>query len=96
MVLHTLAAAPGHPAFTDCLALAQDGDAVLLLGDGVYGALAGTASREALLASGAGIYLLDQDARGAGVPLAQDGIELVDMDGFAALTERYARQLAWY
>ena len=36
------------------------------------------------------------DASAAGVLPLLEEIEVVDMDGFVALTERYPRQLAWY
>ncbi|HBM83703.1 MAG TPA: sulfurtransferase TusB, partial [Halieaceae bacterium] len=38
-MLHTLNCSPGHPAVQDCIALLQQEDALLLLGDGVYIAL---------------------------------------------------------
>ena len=37
-VLHTLSALPGTEACTDCLRMLAEGDALLLMGDGVYAA----------------------------------------------------------
>jgi tRNA 2-thiouridine synthesizing protein B len=96
MVLHTLSASPASPAFDDCLRLLAREDAVLLMGDGVYAALAGTPALESLLRSGATVHLLQADAAAAGILEAPAGTKTVDMEGFVALTERYARQLAWY
>lgn len=96
MVLHTLNAAPSSAAFADCLRLVAPGDSLLLLGDGVYGALAGSVGGQALRDCGASLYLLREDAVAAGVTDRVDGATLIDMDGFVELTERCARQLAWY
>lgn len=94
MVLHTLNAAPNGTAFDACLAAIAPEDALLLLGDGVYCALPATQACDMLLQSGAKIYLLERDAQAAG--LADTPVEITDMAGFVALTERFPRQLAWY
>ena len=97
MILHTLNAPPGRAAFTDCLRLIAAGDALLLMGDGVYAAIAQTDAGTALQASGAEIYVLAADATAAGVnSLLIEEATRVDMDGFVALTERFPRQQAWY
>ena len=97
MLLHTLHAPPDSPPFRDCLALAADGDAVLLLGDGVYAALEGSAACDQLRACPATLYYLDEDAaaRGVGAGL-WTGVAPLDMDGFVKLTEQFQRQMAWY
>jgi tRNA 2-thiouridine synthesizing protein B len=96
MTLHTLNASPASAAFADCLRLLSPGDALLLLGDGVYAALAGTVARQALDASAAQLYVLQQDAMAAGVLDRVGNAQVVDIDGFAALSEQFVRQLAWY
>lgn len=96
MILHTLNASPASPAFRDCLRVATGDDAVLLIGDGVYAALPETAAWTALQATGADVYVLDRDARTAGVILLPNIVSRVDMEGFVALTERFVRQQAWY
>jgi tRNA 2-thiouridine synthesizing protein B len=96
MNLHTLNATPDSPAFADCLRVAAAGDTILLLGNGVYGAIADTAACEQLRATGASIEVLRQDAAAAGVLERVQGATLIDMDDFVALSERYPRQLAWY
>jgi tRNA 2-thiouridine synthesizing protein B len=96
MILHTLNAAPSSAAFRDCLKVVQAGDALVLLGDGVYAALEGSAACSELCAVQAELYMLDSDARLAGVASTADTIRWLDMDGLVALTERFERQLAWY
>ena len=93
MILHTLAS----PHLTeDCLSSAQAGDTVLLIGDGVYGAIAASEAGKALKACEARVLVLASDALAAG--LEQDALAFpaTDMAGFVALTEYYPRQLAWY
>lgn len=96
MILHTLNASPAQPAFADCVAVMQPGDAVVLMGDGVYAALGGTAALEKLQSKGAELYLLGTDALVAGVTAAARTVNVIDMDGLVALTERFPRQQAWY
>jgi tRNA 2-thiouridine synthesizing protein B len=96
MILHILSASPSSAAFRDCIALLQPGDAVLLMGDGVYAALAGTPACNELLGTGVEIHVLQNDAAAAGVPLPTGSIAITDMDGFVTLTERFSRQLSWY
>ena len=72
------------------------GDVLLLLGDGVYAALAGTGARTQLDACGARLCLLREDAAAAGILARVAGAEVIDIDGFVALSEQFPRQLAWY
>ena len=97
MLLHTVSRSPAHTALRDCLALLGPDDALLLLGDGVYAALAGSEAAALLDASGVTVFILEADAARAGVQarLLPDAT-IVDDDGFVALTEHYGRQLAWY
>ena len=96
MILHTLNAAPSSDAFTECLRLVTADDAVLLLGDGEYGALSNTALT-ALLGATEQLYILTEDAEAAGiVGSLSNTIHSVSIDDFVALTERFSKQLAWY
>jgi len=72
------------------------GDAVLLMGDGVYAAIPGTHAETKLQESGAEVHLLDADATAAGICGPLVGINRIDMEEFVALTERFLRQMAWY
>jgi tRNA 2-thiouridine synthesizing protein B len=96
VILHTLNASPVTSAFSDCLRVIATGDALLLMGDGVYAAIANTAPSALLQASGAEIYVLGPDATAAGVNNLVEEATRVEMDNFVALTERFTRQLAWY
>lgn len=96
MILHTLNASPANRAFSDCLRVIAGEDALLLMGDGVYAAIDGTAAWSALRDTGAEVYVLDTDASAAGIGEPGDTVKRVDMSGFVALTERFARQQAWY
>jgi tRNA 2-thiouridine synthesizing protein B len=96
VVLHTLSATPSSTAFRDCTKVAQFGDAIVLLGDGVYGALEGTQACRALQAIGVELFILRADALLAGVTQPAPDIVSIDMEGLVQLTERFPRQLAWY
>jgi tRNA 2-thiouridine synthesizing protein B len=96
VVLHTLNASPSSAAFNDCLRVAQAGDGIVLMGDGVYSAIEGTPACLALQGSGAELFLLSADARLAGIARPAAVICSIDMDGLVSLTERFSRQLAWY
>lgn len=95
MILHTLNATPSSSAFDDCLKIIQSGDAVVLMGDGVYAVLEGSKAYSMLQARGAELYLLEADARAAGVTFSS-GVVSIDMEGLVILTERFPRQQAWY
>lgn len=96
MILHTLNATPSSAAFADCLTVVAPGDAVVLLGDGVYAALIGTEACQRLLDCGAGIHVLRSDAAAAGVLGRIDAAGIIDMDDFVELSEQFPRQQAWY
>jgi tRNA 2-thiouridine synthesizing protein B len=95
VILHTLNATPSSSAFDDCLKVIQSGDAVVLMGDGVYGVLEGSKAYSKLQARGAELYLLASDALAAGVT-PPSGVVSIDMDGLVILTEKFPRQQAWY
>ena len=96
MVLHTINASPSNAAFSQCLAVATAADAIILMGDGVYGLVSQCSAGQALRLCAADIYALDKDIRAAGVKHSSEEVTLIDMDGFVQLSERYVRQLAWY
>jgi tRNA 2-thiouridine synthesizing protein B len=96
MLLHTLNAGPDTNSFVDCLRSAQQGDAIVLLGEGVYCALDNSAARKALDECPARLLALVSDVNAAGITNRTSGLRLIDMDAFVALSEFYPRQLAWY
>jgi tRNA 2-thiouridine synthesizing protein B len=96
VILHTLNATPTSSACSDCLRLLREGDAVLLLGDGVYAALKNTAACSGLIGSNAELYVLQPDAAAAGILGRIDArFSVIGYDGFVALSERFPRQQAW-
>ena len=97
MILHTLNASPGSAAYRDCVRLLNKGDALLLLGDGVYAALQGTDACATLKGRGAELHVLEPDATAAGIVAHLDTrFTLADFDNFATLSERCTTQQAWY
>ncbi|MEH6589663.1 MAG: sulfurtransferase complex subunit TusB [Halioglobus sp.] len=97
MILHTINKAPGNTAFTECLRLATPDDAILLIGDAVYAALAQTDACTQLLGTEAELYVLAADTLTAGISDRIDKhIKVQDFDGFVSLTERFPRQMAWF
>ena len=96
MILHTLNASPSSAAFQNCLNVVQRGDAVVLMGDGVYAALRDTVACIALQEKEVELFVLGVDALLAGVTEPAPGIQTIDMDGLVSLTEKLPRQQAWY
>ncbi|AKH21809.1 sulfurtransferase complex subunit TusB [Sedimenticola thiotaurini] len=99
-ILHTVNKSPFEKSSLDsCLKLAKAGSGVLLIEDGVYGALKGTA-REAQIKEAAQnlkLYVLgpDLNARGMTGERVIDGIEIVDYAGFVDLAADHDKVNAW-
>jgi tRNA 2-thiouridine synthesizing protein B len=86
-------------ALATCLRLAKDGSGVLLLEDGVYGAMQGTQAesliQEALKTKKVYALLPDLQARGMAEEKVIAGISLVDYSGFVDLVTEYSATQAW-
>lgn len=87
-------------ALADCLRAAVAGDAVLLLGDGVYAAARGHPQAPALRAAQERnlmlhVHALDSCARGLSGQFSTTLINCDD-DGFVVLTEQHARVVSWF
>lgn len=99
-MLHTVNKSPfDKTAFESCLRLAKAGSAVLLIEDGVYGALQGSkiASEVMTKMKELSFYVLSPDINARGLvdkPLI-DGIKLVDYDGFVDLVTEHDSSTAW-
>jgi len=99
--LHTVNKSPFEKNSLDtCLKLSKAGSSILLLEDGVYAALAGTAVEglvSSALAADKKVYALSPDlkARGLGDSSLIDGVELVDYAGFVDLAESNDKVQAW-
>lgn len=98
-MLHTVNKSPLQTRdLESCLAHLGDGH-LLLIEDGVYGALAAAPSAEQLAsAAGAGrIYALGPDMEARGVTDAElaTGIQVVDYQGFVQLVADHGPHQAW-
>ena len=74
-----------------CLAIAPEGEPILLYEDGVYAALEGgrlsTKIKEALERHP--IYALEADLEARGIQRIVEGIQVIDYDGFVGLVEEH-------
>lgn len=99
--LHTVNRSPfEHGALEACLARVRPGSAVLLIEDGVLGALDGSrfaARLAALAAEGVEPFALGPDLAARGVEPARLApcVGVVDYAGFVELACRFARTVAW-
>ena len=98
--LHTVNKSPFEKNSLDtCLKLSKAGSSILLLEDGVYGAMAGT-SVAGLVASALAdkkVYALGPDLKARGLDESRmiDGVEVVDYAGFVDLAESNDKVQAW-
>jgi tRNA 2-thiouridine synthesizing protein B len=98
--LHTVNKSPFEKtSLQTCLDYATGGAAVLLIEDGVYGALAGTTveSRVKSALDSVKIYVLGPDlkARGFAEERVVPGISVVDYAGFVDLAAEHTKVQAW-
>lgn len=99
-MLHTVNKSPfERNSLESCLRIAKAGAGILLIEDGVYAALTGTAvsDKVAKRVGECKFYVLGSDitARGLeGKPLI-DGIEIVDYGGFVDLVEQHNVVQSW-
>lgn len=106
MLLHTVnKSAFDSSALGDCLAVVSAYDAVLLIENGVYGALDNSPSELAhikqikqLSASGTRFYVLQADceARGLAGSALLPAVTVVDDAGFVALAAEASAIQSWY
>jgi len=97
-ILHTVNKSPFQKNdLSSCLAHANKGDAVLLIEDGVYGAVAGTKAANQVAGADASIYVLGGDlaARGISEDKIADGIKVVGYDGFVDLAAEHQAVNSW-
>ncbi|HED33934.1 MAG TPA: sulfurtransferase complex subunit TusB [Gammaproteobacteria bacterium] len=98
--LHTVNKSPfERDSLSACIRLATKGCAVLLIEDGIFGALKGTDHSD--MVSGAmkdaTFYVLGPDlaARGMSEDRIIDGIQVVDYSGFVDLTTKHDTCQSW-
>ena len=93
MILHTVNKSPySSPCLTDCIALCSEGDAILLIEDGVY------AAQDAYsIAAENKVYALQADieARGLSGKLAAN-VTVIDDSGFVMLATQHEKVVSWY
>lgn len=99
-MLHTINKSPfSKNSLSTCLRLAAANSDLLLIEDGVYGALKGTAIETAITDAIKihKVYVLSPDMRARGISPEQiiDGIKLVDYAGFVDLAVRNAAVQSW-
>ena len=100
-ILHTVNKSPANgTALQDCLALAQSGSAILLLEDGVYGAMDTVANRRTFAAAqdkSLALFALEADltARGIGTDILS-GFEIADYPRFVELCLQYSKVVSWF
>ena len=97
-ILHTVNKSPFQKNdLRSCLAHANSVDAVLLIEDGVYGAIAGTEAANQVSNCDATVYVLGGDlaARGISEDKISDGVNVVDYDGFVDLAAEHQAVNSW-
>ena len=97
MILHTVnKAPPGSDCLESCLEVAAEEDVLLLIEDGVYALLPGSAG-ERLLSGHARLRVLQSDLRARGLALSSAShARMVDMDRFVALAAEAEQIVNWF
>ena len=100
MMLHTVNKSPFEKdSLNACLRLAKAGSAILLIEDGVYAAIKGTAVEDKVKAAVGDkkVFALGPDIKARGLDEGQviDGITLVDYSGFVDLAAENDKVQAW-
>lgn len=97
-MLHVVNKSPlERTALDTCLRVAQAGSGVLLIEDGIFAAVKGTAAAESIKhAGGVTVYALwpDVEARGMQDRML-DGVKMVDYGGFVDLVAEHATVQSW-
>lgn len=100
MILHTVNKSPFEKNSLDsCMRLSVAGSSILLIEDGVYAAIRGTAVESDLsrCMTDRKIYALGPDLKARGIIADRliDGIEVVDYDGFVRLAADNDKVQSW-
>ncbi|MFQ5437592.1 MAG: sulfurtransferase complex subunit TusB [Paracoccaceae bacterium] len=98
--LHTVNKSPfASRNLGSCLKHVRDGDAILMIEDGVYGATGGTAmsAQVEAVARKASVYALGPDLQARGIDAARlcAGVTVTDYAGFVELAAQHDVTNAW-
>ena len=95
-MLHTSMHSPAHSDLETLLLMADAGDDLLLLQDGVLAALAGSRALMQLSRSNATLWVLDEDVQARGLTAQiSTSVQSIDYNGFVTLTIRHQQQIVW-
>ena len=99
-MLHTVNKSPfERNSLKSCISMAKSGSSILLIEDGIFGALKGTAATDMVSGAMGGVtfYVLGPDLAARGMTEDQliDGIKVVDYEGFVDLTAEHENVQAW-
>ena len=98
-MLHTVNKSPyERNTFDTCLAHVKKGGAILLIEDGVYAAMKGTAPAKKLeqLMKTIPVYVLQPDVEARGMQSrVLDGVKMVDYGGFVDVAVEHTSVQAW-
>lgn len=99
--LHTVNKSPfTHTTLCSCLEICSESDAILLLEDGVFGAIAGSPTNDKILeliCRGLKVYALIDDINARGLQeKTNDHIITVNYDGFVQLSIEHRCVQSWY
>ena len=99
-MLHTINKSPFEKNSLDrCIQMAKSGSSVLLIEDGVYGALRGTTVEQTVRGAldRVTVYVLEPDLKARGMDSANliEGVALVDYGGFVDLTASHDNIQSW-
>lgn len=99
-ILHTVNKSPfERDSLSSCIRLSTAGHAILLIEDGIFGALKGTDHSDMVSTAmkDVSVYVLGPDlaARGMSEDRVIDGIQVVDYSGFVELTTKHDTCQSW-
>lgn len=93
--LHTVNKTAASDALASCLRVAQDGDSLLLIEDGVY---LHQQLTQLPMPQGLTLYVLEQDliARGFSSAALPEAITAINYDGFVDLVCKHTQSVSWF
>ncbi|MEN3752741.1 sulfurtransferase complex subunit TusB [Mangrovibacter yixingensis] len=95
-MLHTLFHSPSQIDLSLLKRNLREGDALLLLQDGVYAAIEGSAAFSELRACSASLYVLEDDVQARGISgQISTSIGRVSYNDFVTLAVKHKNQMAW-